>query len=148
MNHDGGGYLPGNVRRLRNVATELVISSRGRTVAQLDEIVRKLIAGGDSETAPESRSVARRVTDDDIRVALRAANYNYSAAANALGIHRSTLYDRTPGDWSVESRGMTVFTHRPSGVRIAMPLAGPLECNPANRRILAFKDLHVELCAR
>ena len=35
------------------------------------------------------------MTDEEIRDALRAANYNYSAAAEALGIHRSTLYDRT-----------------------------------------------------
>jgi transcriptional regulator of acetoin/glycerol metabolism len=37
---------------------------------------------------------AIKVTDDEIRAALRRQNYNFSAAADALGIHRSTLYDR------------------------------------------------------
>jgi hypothetical protein len=52
-----------------------------------------------------------------------------------------------PKDWFVESGAMTVFSHRPSGVRIAMPLAGPSACNPADTRILAFGELHVELRA-
>jgi two-component system nitrogen regulation response regulator GlnG len=84
--------LPGNVRRLRNIANELVISSRGHSVAQVDGTVRKLIAG--LEPAAPASNTQRRITDEEIRKALRAANYNYSAAAEALGIHRSTLYDR------------------------------------------------------
>jgi len=88
-------HLPGNVRRLRNIADELVISSRGQPVADIDDTVRKLIAGEDPTIRSESRAGQRRVTDDEIRAALRAANYVYSAAAEALGIHRGTLYDRT-----------------------------------------------------
>jgi hypothetical protein len=42
-----------------------------------------------------SAPAQRRVNDEQIRDALRTANYNYSAAAEALGIHRSTLYERT-----------------------------------------------------
>jgi two-component system nitrogen regulation response regulator GlnG len=87
--------LPGNVRRLRNIAAELVISSRGEPVAQIDATVRKLIAGLDPTAGSPTRTAPRHVTDDEIRDALRAVNYNYSAAAEALGIHRSTLYDRT-----------------------------------------------------
>jgi len=89
-----GSALPGNVRRLRNIAGELVISSRGHAVARIDDTVNKLIAGSES-AAPLAPAVApRRVTDEEIRKALHAANYNYSAAADALGIHRSTLYER------------------------------------------------------
>jgi AraC-like DNA-binding protein len=35
-----------------------------------------------------------RVTDDEIRRALVDCNYNQSAAAKALGINRSSLYER------------------------------------------------------
>jgi two-component system nitrogen regulation response regulator GlnG len=87
--------LPGNVRRLRNIAAELVISSRGEPVAQIDATVRRLISGLDPAAGSSPRAAARQVTDEEIRDALRAASYNYSAAAEALGIHRSTLYDRT-----------------------------------------------------
>ena len=93
------GSWPGNVRRLRNVARQLVISSRGHPFAEIDATVRELLvaSGGSSATAKTpSRSLPQgRVTDEEIQDALLASNYNYSAAAQALGIHRSTLYDRT-----------------------------------------------------
>jgi DNA-binding NtrC family response regulator len=85
------GHLPGNVRRLRNIAAQLVISSRGQSVAEINETVRKLIAGLDPVAGPASRQALRRVTGEEIRAALRAANYNYSAAAEPLSVHPSTL---------------------------------------------------------
>jgi two-component system nitrogen regulation response regulator GlnG len=87
--------LPGNVRRLRNIAAELVISSRGKPVAEIDDTVRKLIAGLDPMGGTPSKPAPRRVTDDEIRAALHDANYNYSAASAALGISRNTIYERT-----------------------------------------------------
>jgi two-component system nitrogen regulation response regulator GlnG len=93
-----GSPFPGNIRRLRNVAGQLVISNRGRPFAEIDDTVADLLV---ASAAPSSaRTHPRptpqgRVTDDEIQEALLANNYNYSAAAEALGIHRSTLYDRT-----------------------------------------------------
>jgi two-component system nitrogen regulation response regulator GlnG len=127
-------HLPGNVRRLRNIATELVISSRGQRVAQVDETVRKLIAGLDPDTGSARRAV-RRVTDEEIRAALRAANYNYSAAAEALGIHRSTLYERTRANQEGLARAEDISdeeilaAHERNGGDIQV-MARELRCSP------------------
>jgi len=53
-----------------------------------------------------------------------------------------------PQGWVMESGAMTVFSRPSSDVRIALPVAGPWACNPADTRILACSDLHVELRAR
>jgi two-component system nitrogen regulation response regulator GlnG len=127
--------LPGNVRRLRNIATELVISSRGQSVAEIDETVRKLIAGLDPVIGSASRPAGRRVTDDEIRAALRAANYNYSAAADALGIHRSTLYERTRANQDGLARAEDISdeeilaAHERNGGDI-QAMARELRCSP------------------
>jgi two-component system nitrogen regulation response regulator GlnG len=91
--------FPGNVRQLRNIARQLVISSRGQSFATLDATIESALAGGDggsrsSADASTRGARATRVTDEEIRDALRRHNFNFSAAAEALGIHRSTLYDR------------------------------------------------------
>ncbi len=51
---------------------------------------------------------------------------------------------RPPG-WHVEAGTRSLFVHRASGTRIALPAAGPWACNPAQPRNLASDDLHVEL---
>jgi len=90
--------FPGNVRQLQNVARQIAISNRGQRFAELDEAVRAAIAGPASTrgaAAPAGKSSRPpKVTDEQIGEALRRHNYNYSAAADDLGIHRSTLYDR------------------------------------------------------
>lgn len=53
-----------------------------------------------------------------------------------------------PSDWTLEAGAMTLFTHRPSGTRIALPAAGPWVCNPADPRILACDAVHLELRVR
>lgn len=50
-----------------------------------------------------------------------------------------------PADWTIETGSMTLFTHRPSGTQIALPAPGPWVSNPANPRILACLEMHVEL---
>jgi len=87
------GAWPGNARRLRNVAAQLVISSRGKDFAELDATVRALLVPSRTEDTA-SRPAMVRVTDDEIRRALVDCNYNQSAAAKALGINRSSLYER------------------------------------------------------
>jgi WD40 repeat protein len=54
----------------------------------------------------------------------------------------------TPRDWDIEAGTKTVFTHRPTGTRIALPVSGPWVANPADPRYLACDGLHVELRGR
>jgi two-component system, NtrC family, nitrogen regulation response regulator GlnG len=90
--------FPGNVRTLRNLARRIVLFNRAEPDARLDEVVEEMLAEG--ETAPaaaetsESLVRAGKVTDDQIEEALARHNYNFSAAADALGIHRTTLHAR------------------------------------------------------
>ncbi len=51
-----------------------------------------------------------------------------------------------PRDWAIEVNTTTIFTHRPSGARIALPVAGPWVFNPGDRRIAACNEMHLELC--
>lgn len=51
-----------------------------------------------------------------------------------------------PSDWAVEVNTLTVFTHRPSGARIALPVAGRWVHNPADPRIAACDAMIVALC--
>ena len=89
-----GGAWPGNARRLRNVASQLVVSSRELDFAELDATVRALLVPAAATETAGARSASGRVTDDEIQKALAANSYNRSAAAKALGINRSTLYER------------------------------------------------------
>jgi two-component system nitrogen regulation response regulator GlnG len=91
--------FPGNVRQLRNVARQLVISNRGQEFAELDATIEGALGAGEGAVRSNTDSSPRgahptKVTDDEIRDALRRHNFNFSAAAEDLGIHRSTLYDR------------------------------------------------------
>jgi two-component system nitrogen regulation response regulator GlnG len=89
--------FPGNVRQLRNVASQLVTTNRGESHARVDGTVQRLLDGDDHGEATDDRGVAQRamkVTDEQIDEALRHHNYNIAAAAHDLGIHRGTLYDR------------------------------------------------------
>src|SRR5262249_25694587 len=51
-------------------------------------------------------------------------------------------------DGDVEGGSATIFGHRPTGTRIALPAAGPWVHNPARPEIVACDALHVELRAR
>jgi len=53
-----------------------------------------------------------------------------------------------PRDWTLQTSTKTVFTHRPSGTRIALPVAGLWAHNPADPRIVACDAAHLELRAR
>jgi two-component system nitrogen regulation response regulator GlnG len=86
--------LVGNVRGLRNIARQLVISSRGQRFAEIDSTVQASLAAMETGRTSSVSARATKVSDEQIREALRRHNYNFSAAAEELGIHRSTLYDR------------------------------------------------------
>jgi two-component system nitrogen regulation response regulator GlnG len=89
--------FPGNVRQLRNVASQLVTTNRGETHARVDATVQRLLDGDERGDASEDRGVPQRptkVSDEQIDEALQRHNYNIAAAAHDLGIHRGTIYDR------------------------------------------------------
>lgn len=48
-------------------------------------------------------------------------------------------------DWTIETGPTTVFVHRPTGTRIALPVAGLWIHNPACPEIVACTRMHVEL---
>ncbi len=91
---------PGNVRQLRNVTRQLVISSRGEQRARLPESVEMLLAvarpAASGPRRPEQSPAARRkpseITDDDLVELLRAHRFNLRSAAAAAAISRTSLY--------------------------------------------------------
>lgn len=113
---------PGNIRQLHNVTRQLVIGSRGEPCLRMDlPIVRELDAvAPTSATASASapalapggppRRRSAEVTASELLAALRASGWDVKAAAERLGVARSSVYDliercpniRTAGDLAVE----------------------------------------------
>jgi two-component system nitrogen regulation response regulator GlnG len=108
---------PGNVRQLRNVARQIVIGSRGQDEISVDhEITRDLDEAAAPAAAPTKDDsgvkVRRRrpaeVTEAEVVAALRESRWDLQAAADRLGIPRTSMYDviercpgiRTAGDLS------------------------------------------------
>lgn len=103
---------PGNVRQLANVVRQLVIANRDADPAvhfeALDAppatlspaaipkaaIPQAVIPKGTEAQAPDApRKRAADVSEGEVVAALRAQRYRPSAAADALGIPRSSIYD-------------------------------------------------------
>ena len=86
---------PGNVRELRNIARQLVISSRGADQARADAIVsglaREVPAPAAAQPARASRKPAE-IGEDDLIDALRQHGWRTGATAAALGISKTSLY--------------------------------------------------------
>ncbi|MCY1020972.1 sigma 54-interacting transcriptional regulator [Pyxidicoccus sp. MSG2] len=114
---------PGNIRQLRNVARQLVIGNRGQPRLRLDaQLEQELSADGPPSTGRPATTampgpapaVPRRkpsdVSPEELLTALREGGWDFQAAADRLGIHRTSVYDliervphlRTAGDLSVE----------------------------------------------
>ncbi|MDI1436222.1 sigma 54-interacting transcriptional regulator [Polyangium sorediatum] len=113
---------PGNIRQLRNVARQLVIGSRGqarllvdpRLDAELEERAPAPAPGGSAPSAREAASAPRRkpsdVHEEELTAALQEHAWDLKAAADKLGIPRSSMYDliercpsiRTAGDLRAE----------------------------------------------
>ncbi|MFL5398480.1 MAG: sigma 54-interacting transcriptional regulator [Myxococcales bacterium] len=96
---------PGNVRQLRNVVSQIVISSRGSEIARIDETVEALLQASTEQAAaaavevhdaPERpwRRAAGEIPDEELMDALRRNEWKTSLTARALGISRTTLYGR------------------------------------------------------
>lgn len=113
---------PGNVRQLRNVTRQLVISSRGLPSLQVDPQLELELSSlpalplaaptpALSSKAPaEARRKPSEVSEEQMMAALREHGWDMAAASNQLGITRASLYNlmkkssraRTAKDLSVE----------------------------------------------
>ncbi len=85
---------PGNVRELENAVERAIVIARGRILEEEDfSFLRRKAeerAGWSSPPDMTLREVEQRV----VETALRRSGGNVKAAAEALGIDRSTLYDK------------------------------------------------------
>ncbi|MES1241890.1 MAG: sigma 54-interacting transcriptional regulator [Acidobacteriota bacterium] len=96
---------PGNVRQLQNVARQLAIDGRGQPVLldspELDALMPPM--PGTAPAAPDRtpllepppKARGRRpaeISEDEMIAALRAHRWNLKAAADALGIPRTSMY--------------------------------------------------------
>ncbi|WP_437713266.1 sigma-54 dependent transcriptional regulator [Sorangium sp. So ce448] len=110
---------PGNVRELRNVARQLVISSRGADAIVIDESLERMLEqvrqtprppsdgprlaerrDADASTAnPADHPMDREVDEDALLRALRQSHWSIGPAAATLGVSRTALYrliERSP----------------------------------------------------
>ena len=99
---------PGNVRQLRNVARQLVVSGRGRDRVEAGAALERLLAPQPPATAkkappaplletapapaPQERRRPADVSEPELRRALRESRWDLSATADRLGIARASIY--------------------------------------------------------
>ena len=96
-------HWPGNVRQLSNVVRQVVIANRGAERATRFDEVETLLSQSapapicTSRPPPPPRATGpRRAADlreDEVKAALKAHRFRPAAAADALGIPRSSIYD-------------------------------------------------------
>ncbi|MCE9666443.1 sigma-54 dependent transcriptional regulator [Myxococcus stipitatus] len=108
---------PGNVRQLRNVARQLVISSRGLPRLQVDAALESELAPRREEEAMAPSLLSRRrpseVSESELLAALRECAWDLKATAERLGITRASLYnlvDRSPDVRTVKDLGADEIT--------------------------------------
>lgn len=86
---------PGNVRQLHNFIEQLIVFNEGQKIRKedLDLLLNKLMRQRNSHS-PEPAFSRGHLTDESIRAALESFQGNQTAAAEALGIDRTTLWRR------------------------------------------------------
>ena len=88
---------PGNVRQLRNFATELAIHSRGKPTAQVTPALASML--GRSDPPPQITAAASDPVDHDrIAEALARNDFQPARAARALRVSRNTIYEHMRKD--------------------------------------------------
>lgn len=86
---------PGNVRQLRNLVRQIVISSRGAEHVVIDAAVSRLLESAEA-TPPMPRPAvgASEISEEALIEALRRHDWRANAAARYLGLSRSAMYER------------------------------------------------------
>jgi two-component system nitrogen regulation response regulator GlnG len=121
-----GHDWPGNIRQLRNVVRQLVISSRGQPRLQLDaqlelELAAKPVPLGRpaaERVSPGGQAPSRRkpgdIPETELLSVLRECGWDFQAAADRLGIHRTSIYyliERSPSIRTAGSLSVAEITH-------------------------------------
>ena len=98
---------PGNIRQLRSMTRQLIISNRGRSTLKMDaRLVRELGLTPSSAQTPAAplsvpvdvnvtlppRREPSEVSRDELAAALRACEWDLQAVADKLGLPRSSVY--------------------------------------------------------
>jgi two-component system nitrogen regulation response regulator GlnG len=86
---------PGNVRQLRNVVRQLVISNQDRSEARLDPALSEALSESPAPPSPQVPAEPRKPADigeDELLAALQATRFRPHAAAHLLGIPRPSIY--------------------------------------------------------
>jgi two-component system nitrogen regulation response regulator GlnG len=94
---------PGNVRQLRNVVRQLVISGRNARIlepgANLERMLRTsaesadpVALAGEPRPEPSRKRKPAEITEDELIEALRAHRWRLEPAAKTLGISRPSIY--------------------------------------------------------
>jgi len=87
---------PGNVRQLRNFATELAIHSRGNATAQVTPALVSIL--GRRDPPPQIAAPSAPIGHDRIAEALARNDFQPARAARALHISRNTIYEHMRKD--------------------------------------------------
>jgi hypothetical protein len=91
----------------------------------------------------DGQRIAWRVKDDGWRI---ASLITTAPEQRLTELTDPDFADPRPRDWTIETTAHTIFTHTPSGTRIALPVLGDWHCNPGDPRILACDAMIVALC--
>jgi two-component system, NtrC family, nitrogen regulation response regulator GlnG len=93
---------PGNVRQLRNVVHQVVISSRRLEALAIDETVQRILSNieddrsidvpSEQPAAGSGPARASGVTDEQVYAALEDCGWKVRTAAEKLGVNRSRVY--------------------------------------------------------
>lgn len=93
-----GCSWPGNVRQLRNLATQIVVASRGERTARISGALFATLTGTPRIEASAEVAAQEPVDHEELVAALARHDFQPTRAARALGISRSTMYDHMRRD--------------------------------------------------
>ena len=125
---------PGNVRQLRNVARQLVISNRDAEQARLDAVLEGLLGPEPREEAAKDTSPGLPASDGELLAVLREHRFELRKVARVLGVSRSSLYARIDkSDCIRKARDLRIEDIDSARARVGddlETLAGELEVSP------------------
>ncbi|MDC0672469.1 WD40 repeat domain-containing protein [Nannocystis radixulma] len=93
----------------------------------------------------DCRRIARRVKGEGWRIWDLASGEEQGVGEEIEAV--ADFAPPSPPDWKLAFGRWSVFTHVPTGVKIALPIAGYWACNPGNPRIVVCGEMLAELRA-